>query len=274
MFVEISLACIHTYPNCCCCCAACTRFGALHLARAASAFATVICISGFGVVRLCLTLSFQSAHGIRKLDVHCCAQGVFCCCCFLQQTAERHRATVYGVRHNFPNFMQWSGNARTILCQSEHETIPPHPKHTHIKKHFFLFMETPCMDLRAGSRRKVIRRTRRLRNPQSTHAPRRRDRRGHNTCLCIPHVYVYRSPLCREQWRLVHSKPEKNLLRLHSWGQRSDWLLGLAVSYCTEQLLTPYFSGASTLNGTRGGDRWERVLEGGQIDWLSEPLRH
>ena len=134
VFVEISLACIHTYPNCCCCCAACTRFGALHLARAASAFATVICISGFGVVRLCLTLSFQSAHGIRKLDVHCCAQGVFCCCCFLQQTAERHRATVYGVRHNFPNFMQWSGNARTILCQSEHETIPPHPKHTHINK--------------------------------------------------------------------------------------------------------------------------------------------
>ena len=27
-FVEISLACIHTYPHCCCC-AACIRFGAL-----------------------------------------------------------------------------------------------------------------------------------------------------------------------------------------------------------------------------------------------------
>ena len=47
-----------------------------------------------------------------------------------------------------------------------------------------------------------------------------------------------------------------------------------AVIYFTDQLLTPcskYFSGASTLNGTPGGDRWARVL-GGQISWLSEPL--
>ena len=47
-----------------------------------------------------------------------------------------------------------------------------------------------------------------------------------------------------------------------------------AVIHVTDQLLTPcskYFSGASTLNGTPGGDRWARVL-GGQIGWLSEPL--
>ena len=40
-----------------------------------------------------------------------------------------------------------------------------------------------------------------------------------------------------------------------------------AVIYFTDLLLTPcskYFSGASTLNGTPGGDRWARVL-GGQI---------
>ena len=127
------------------------------------------------------------------------------------------------------------------------------------------------MDLRAGSTRKVIRRTCPVCNPKSTHAPPRRDRGGQNTCLCIPHAYVYRSPLSREQWRLALSKLEKNLLRLHSWGQRSDWLLGWAVIYCTDQLLTPYFSGASTLNGTPRGDRWARV-RGGQIGWLSEPL--
>ena len=40
-FVEISLACIHTYPHCCCC-AACIRFGALFLASAVSVFSTVI----------------------------------------------------------------------------------------------------------------------------------------------------------------------------------------------------------------------------------------
>ena len=119
--------------------------------------------------------------------------------------------------------------------------------------------------------RMVIRRTWRLCNQQSTHAPPRRDRRGQNTCLCTPHAYVYRSPLSREQWRLALSKLEQNLLRLHSWGRRSDWLLGWAVRYCTDQLLTPYFSGASTINGTPGGDRWVRVL-GGQIGWLPEPL--
>ena len=48
-----------------------------------------------------------------------------------------------------------------------------------------------------------------------------------------------------------------------------------AVSYYTDQLMTPYskyFSGGSTLNGTPGGDRWARVLCE-QIGWLSDPLR-
>ena len=69
-------------------------------------------------------------------------------------------------------------------------------------------------------------------------------------------------------WR---SRSLKNLLWLHSWGRRSDWLLGWAVIYSTDQLLTPYFSGASTLNGTRGRDRWVLVL-GGQIGWLLSAL--
>ena len=34
---------------------------------------------------------------------------------------------------------EWSGNKTTILCQSEHERIPPHPKHTHIKKHLCIY---------------------------------------------------------------------------------------------------------------------------------------
>ena len=52
-------------------------------------------------------------------------------------------------------------------------------------------------------------------------------------------------------------------IKLASW-------LGCVI-YFTDQLLTPNFSGASTLNGTPGGDKWARVL-GGQIVWLSEPL--
>ena len=47
----------------------------------------------------------------------------------------------------------------------------------------------------------------------------------------------------------------------------------LPGSYFADQLkmMTPHFSGVSTLNGTPGGDRWARVI-GGQIGWLSEPL--
>ena len=30
-----------------------------------------------------------------------------------------------------------NGNKITILCQSEHQKIPPHPKHPRLKKHFF-----------------------------------------------------------------------------------------------------------------------------------------
>ena len=53
----------------------------------------------------------------------------------------------------------------------------------------------------------------------------------------------------------------RSKIRLGAW----------AVSYFTDQLMTPYFSGGSTINGALGGDRWARVL-GGQIGWLSEPL--
>ena len=76
--------------------------------------------------------------------------------------------------------------------------------------------------------------------------------------VCIPFVHTNHSVRkCKWQFGIRY------------WGRRSDWL---AVSYCTDQLLTPNFSGGSTLNGTPGGDRWARVL-GGEIGWLSDPLR-
>ena len=40
-----------------------------------------------------------------------------------------------------------------------------------------------------------------------------------------------------------------------------------AVSYFTDQLMTTYFSGGSTINGISSGDRWARVL--GWADWLA-----
>ena len=107
----------------------------------------------------------------------------------------------------------------------------------------------------------------RVSSPHKSYAPPRRDRRGQNTCLCIPHAYVCRSALSREQWRLALSKLEKLCYeRTRTIGPA--W----AVSYSTDQPMTrysTYFSGGSTINGTPGTD--PRVL-GGQIGRLSLPL--
>ena len=43
---------------------------------------------------------------------------------------------------------------------------------------------------------------------------------------------------------------------------RKDMDAAWPVSFFTDQLMTPYFSGGSTINGAPGGDRWARVLDG------------
>ena len=52
---------------------------------------------------------------------------------------QRGRLAVYGVRHKFQNFMQWSGNKITIWCQSEHERILSHRKPSHLKKNHQIY---------------------------------------------------------------------------------------------------------------------------------------
>ena len=51
--------------------------------------------------------------------------------------SREQRAAACGVRHNVQTGIKWSGNKITISCQSEHQKIPPHPKHPRLKKHFF-----------------------------------------------------------------------------------------------------------------------------------------
>ena len=139
----------------------------------------------------------------EKLDVYCCARGVPCCCCFLQQ-----RGAGWGVRHNFRNYTQ---NKITILCQSEYPKSRHIPNTPTSKTHFWYNMETPYMDRRAGSTRKLICLTYPVSSPQRSGALLRRDRRSQNTCLEAPLPYVCRSALSREQWRLALSKVEKLL---------------------------------------------------------------
>ena len=75
--------------------------------------------------------------------------------------------------------------------------------------------------------------------------------RGQNTCLDIPLAGVCRGALSHKQWRLALSKLEKLMkldnsrIRLVAWAD---------VSCFADQLMTPYCSGGSTINGTPGGD--------------------
>ena len=55
----------------------------------------------------------------------------------LTAESEERRLAVYLVRHNVQTGIRWSGNKKTISCQSEHQNNSPHPKHPRLKKHFF-----------------------------------------------------------------------------------------------------------------------------------------
>ena len=86
------------------------------------------------------------------------------------------------------------------------------------------------------------------------------------SCVRLPESSVSRANatgVLKVLKKLVEVALVGSKIRLASW-------LGCVI-YFTDQLMTPYFSGGSTLNGTPGGDRWARVLCG-QIGWLSEPL--
>ena len=91
--------------------------------------------------------------------------------------------------------------------------------------------------------------------------------RGQDHIFDVPLAYVYRSALSRELWRLALSKLEK-IFEVRKDMVPAWWAMSF---YFSDQLMTPYFSGASTLNGTPCGDRWAGVRRG-QIGWLSEPL--
>ena len=127
-------------------------------------------------------------------------------------------------------------------------------------------METSYVNLRAGPTRNVIRRTWRLCNPQNLHAPPRRDRRCHNTCLYIPVAYAYCSVLSRKKWRLALSNHEELLeVRKHGWDRLEPIRAINVADLLTDDAIF------LRINGTPGWGRWARVL-GGQFGWLSERL--
>ena len=97
---------------------------------------------------------------------------------------RKQRATACGVRHNFQTDIQWSGNKITILWQSEHQKIPPHPKHPRLKKHFFC-SRNPMFLPAATINTKCDISDMPSMQPQKNYAPPRRDRGCQSTCLYI-----------------------------------------------------------------------------------------
>ena len=125
-FVELSLACIHAYPHCCCC-AVCIRFGAPFSRQRSFCF---LCCDMYLQFRGCpvasdiqLSVSAWYQKNRRALLRARCLLLLL----LLAADSRERRCAVCGMTFKF---MQWSGNKRTVLYHSEHERIPPHPKHT------------------------------------------------------------------------------------------------------------------------------------------------
>ena len=152
------------------------------------------------------------------------------------------------------------------FCANQNTTKPRRVQNTHTSKNaFFNSLYGPASWTHTKSDTRYVGHPLYATDRTSTHFPPGSPESEH--VRLYPSCAFYKSVLSREQTRLARSNLKKSLLRLPSWGRRSD----CAVSYCTDQILTPHFSGGSTPNGTPGGDRWARVLCG-QISWLSEPL--
>ena len=113
-FVEISLACIHTYPHRCCC-TACIRLGNLFSRQRSFCF---LCCDMYVRFRGCPVVLHMELYVIAwyqktRRALYFCARGVLWCCCVWQPTA---RTAVCGVRHNFQNCMQYGAETKERFC--------------------------------------------------------------------------------------------------------------------------------------------------------------
>ena len=206
--MAISLGCIHTCPHCCCRAACGIRFGALFSRQRSFCFLYCDMYLRFRGCPVVLDIELCVSAWYHK--TRCALLRSRCLLLAAASCGSQQRAAVCGVRQNFQNYMQYGAETKEPFCANENTKTSRSIQSTpSTSRRIFSFVETPCMDLRAGPTRKVIRRRWRLFNPQSTHAPPRRDRGLQNTCLYIPLAYVYQSGLSREQWRLALSKREK-----------------------------------------------------------------
>ena len=182
---------------------------------------------------------------------------------------SRHqRAPACGVRHNFQIDIHLSGHKKTILCQLEHKKISPHPKKPRLKKHFIISRNLMYLLDAAINTESDISGIPSMHSTEHS----RTSRPGSRVSEQLP---LYPSCVHLPEWAVSQAIATGVLEARKIMKERTRRIgQAWAVIYFTDQLLTlrsKYFSGASILNGTPGGDRWARVF-GEQIGWLLEPL--
>ena len=132
----------------------------------------------------------------------------------------------------------------------------PHKQHPRLKKHFFIsknpmFLPAAVINTKGGmSDMPIVQATDQPRTPppgsrESEQMPR------DPSCRCLPECSVSQA-MATGAVEASCLKFESSRIRVAAW----------AMSHFTDQLMTPYFSGGSTINATPGGDRWVRVLSG------------
>ena len=120
--------------------------------------------------------------------------------------SKERRCSVCGITFKITSNME--RKQKNDLRQSEHERIPPHPKHTHIKKDFFIYGNSvygPSSWAHTKGDTSDIAIVQPAEHPR-TSPP---GSRVSEHMLRYPPAYVCCSGLSRKQWRLALSTLEK-----------------------------------------------------------------
>ena len=109
--------------------------------------------------------------------MYCCARGVFCCCCFLQQRAAVcgiNFKTTYGVKQN--NDFGPVRTPENTIFRATLTRNPAAPKTHPLENAFFEFWKLLLHIQGPQQHQKRIRPTCQVSDPQASHPPPRRDR--------------------------------------------------------------------------------------------------
>ena len=151
----------------------------------------LICISDFGVVRWCFDIEVSVRAWYQKKNSTCtAAREAYSAAA--ASCSRYGRCAVCGITFKF------TCKTKERFCANQNTQKSRRIQNTPTSKSIFLKMETPYMDLRAGSTRKLICLTYPVSSPQRSGAPTRRDRVSEHmprrsSCVCLPECSVSRA---------------------------------------------------------------------------------